>query len=116
VDNELTTRVYQAAKAGLNLYRHEVSDTIRDGVAIGPREVEMAACGLFFLRDSRPESDEVFPMLPTFASPEDAAEQLKWWLAHDAERELAAAQAREAIRDRTFAANVTRLLALLDEL
>lgn len=116
VDNELTTRVYQAAKAGMNLYRAETSDQVKAGWAMGPREVEMAACGLFFLRDSRPESDEVFPMLPTFASPEDAAEQLRWWLAHDTEREQAASQARAAIRDRTFANNVTKLLSLLDEL
>ena len=41
-------------------------------VAMGPREIEMAACRLFFLRDPRPECDEVFPMLPAFDGPEDA--------------------------------------------
>lgn len=116
VENELTTRVYQSARAGMNLYRHEADDDVKTGIAMGPREVEMAACGLFFLRDPRPESDEILHMLPAFASPEDAAEQLRWWLAHDTEREKAAAQARAAIRDRTFEANVTRLLALLEEL
>ena len=74
----------------------------------------MAACGLFFLRDPRPESDEVFPMLPTFASPEDAGEQLRWWLAHDSEREAASAAALDAISDRTFDRNAKSLLRLLN--
>jgi spore maturation protein CgeB len=115
VDNALTTRVYRSAKMGLNLYRRE-ADAEFDGIAIGPREIEMAACGLFFLRDPRPESDELFPMLPTFASAEDAAEQLKWWLAHETEREEAALKARAAVRHRTFQANVKALLGMLDEL
>lgn len=118
VDNEITTAVYRSARAGLNLYRREVrgDETFDGGVAMGPREVEMAACGLFYLRDPRPEGDELLPMLPTFAGPEDAAEQLKWWLAHDTERERAAHQARAAIRPRTFGANVEHLLGILDGL
>lgn len=116
IDNELTARIYRSAKAGFNMYRREAEDDCKTGVAIGPREVEMAACGLFFLRDSRPESDELFPMLPTFSGPEDAAEQLRWWLEHDDERNEAALKARAAIRDRTFTSNATRLLKLLDEL
>lgn len=116
VDNELTTRVYQSAKVGMNLYRHEADDEIKTGVAMGPREVEMAACGLFFLRDPRPESDRVLGMLPSFTSPEDAAEQMRWWMGHPAERQEAASAARAAIRDRTFGVNVQRLLDLLDAL
>jgi hypothetical protein len=116
VDNALTTRIYKSAKVGLNMYRREDDDDTHEGWAAGPREIEMAACGLFFLRESRPESDELFPMLPTFASPEDAAEQLRWWLDHDIERGIAAIQARARIRDRTFAANLKKLLQALDEL
>ena len=33
-------------------------------------------------------------MLPTFASPEDASEQLKWWIENDVQREAAARQAQ----------------------
>ena len=73
LDNEKTVRVYNSAKAGLNFYRREALETDNaDGVAMGPREVEMAASGLFFLRDSRPEGDALLPSLPVFASPEDA--------------------------------------------
>jgi spore maturation protein CgeB len=116
VDNELTTRVYQSARAGMNLYRHEKDDAIQEGVAMGPREIEMAACGLPFLRDPRPESDEVLGMLPTFTCPEDAAEQLKWLLAHDSVREKLGQEARAAVRDRTFTRNAKHLLKLLDAL
>ena len=117
VDNELTIRVYRSAKVGLNMYRRESADqSDHVGVACGPREIEMAACGLPFLRESRPESDELFPMLPTFSDPEDAADQLRWLLAHDAEREEMAMAARAAVRNRTFQHNVEALLAALDEL
>jgi hypothetical protein len=111
VDNEQAVSLYQNAKAGINLYRRESEDEHSgEGWAIGPREVEMAACGLFYLRDSRPEGDELFPMLPTFDSPQDATEKLRWWLAHDSARERAAHDARLAIADRTFNANAKRLL------
>jgi spore maturation protein CgeB len=126
VDNELTTAVYRSAKVGLNIYRREAGRDITDAaekakaalgpVACGPREIEMAACGLFYLRDPGPESDELFPMLPTFAGPEDAAEQLRWYLAHESVREEMAQKARAAVRPRTFQANVQRLLGLLDGL
>lgn len=117
VDNEQTAELYRNARMGLNLYRVESEeDWGGQGLAMGPREVEMAACGLPFLRDPRPEGDEVLRMLPRFSGPEDASEQLRWWLAHDREREKIAAQAREAIADRTFADSARRLLTTLDRL
>ena len=83
---------------------------------MGPREVEMAACGLPFVRDPRPESDEVFPMLPSFDGPEDAGEKIRWMLSHEREREKLAIMAREAIADRTFTNSARRLLKLLEDL
>jgi hypothetical protein len=117
VDNEQTAGLYRHARSGINFYRRESEpehehDT---ALAMGPREVEMAACGLFYLRDPREEGDRVLPMLPTFSSPADASEQLRWWLAHDREREMAASAARVAIADRTFASNAKRLLTLLEK-
>ena len=114
-DNEDTVGLYRAAKTGLNLYRREAErPELSEGWAMGPREVEMAACGLFFLRDPRGEGDEVLWMLPTFDGPEDASEQLRWWLAHDSQREAAATQARAAVADRTFDNHAARLLRLLE--
>lgn len=116
LDNTDTARIYRSAKVGMNLYRREAERPEQiHGMAMGPREVEMAACGLFFLRDSRLEGDTVMPTLPTFTEPGDASEQLRWWLAHDTEREAAADKAREAIADRTFDSHAAALLRLLDQ-
>jgi glycosyltransferase involved in cell wall biosynthesis len=115
-DNEETAEIYRSARAGINFYRRESEPGhAGEGWAVGPREIEMAASGLFFLRDPRPEGDELFPSLPTFDGPEDAGEKLRWWLAHDSQREKAAAAARAAVADRTFDANARRLLQLLDK-
>lgn len=117
VDNETTALIYRSARAGINFYRRESEDEHSgEGWAVGPREVEMAACGLWFTRDPRGESDELFPMLPTFTGPEDAAEQVAWHIAHEAEREKAALAARAAIRDRTFLNSAKTLTQYLDEL
>jgi len=114
-DNEEAATLYQGGKIGLNLYRREIEDGgSSTGWAMGPREVEMAATGLFFLRDPRPEGDGLLPMLPTFDGPEDASSQLRWWLAHDDLRLDAASKAREAIADRTFTKHAAQLLRLLE--
>ena len=114
--NTESVRLYQSARAGVNLYRRETEEGgDAAGWAMSPREVEMAATGLFFLRDSRPEGDTIFPMLPTFTTAEDASDQLRWWLAHDDARLAAAAKARSAIMDRTFTNHAAALLRQLEE-
>lgn len=115
LDNTQAAAIYRSARAGLNLYRREAEQPgYEAGWAMSPREVEMSACGLFFLRDPRGEGDELLPMLPTFSGPQDASEQLRWWLGHDDERQAAAAKARAAVAERTFANNAAALLRLLD--
>jgi len=117
VDNTETAELYRHAKMGINLYRRESEDAYAgQGWAMGPREVEMAAIGLPFLRDARPEGDEVLHMLPRFTDPEDASEILHWYITHEAERGKIAEQAREAVADRTFEANARKLLRALDDL
>jgi spore maturation protein CgeB len=115
VDNADTAEIYRQSRTSLNFYRRESEDDhAGQGWAMGPREVELAACGTWFTRDPRPESDELFPMLPSFTSPEEASDQIRWALAHPDEREKAAGRAREAVAGRTFEANAKRLLQLLD--
>lgn len=115
IDNYVTARAYRQAKIGMNLYRRESNaPELSAGWAMGPREVEMAASGLFFLRDPRGEGDEILDMLPTFTCPEEASELLDFWLKKDDKRESHAVLAREAIADRTFANHATRLLRQLD--
>lgn len=114
--NEETAAIYRSTRAGINFYRRESEDAhAGEGWAAGPREVELAACGTFFLRDPRGEGDELFPMLPTFDGPGDASEKLRWWLTRDGQREKAATGARAAIAGRTFESNARRLLQLLDK-
>jgi hypothetical protein len=114
LDNASTADVYRSARAGINFYRREAqSPDLVDGWAMGPREVEMAACGLFFLRDPRGEGDETLWMLPTFESPAEAGELLRWYLANDGERTKLATAARDAIADRTFTHFAAALLRLI---
>lgn len=115
LDNEQTADVYRSAKAGINFYRreHDEADTPQ-GWAMGPREIEMAASGLWFLRDRRGESDQVLGMLPSFDGPQDASQKLRWWLERPLYRAEAARKAREAIADRTFDQHARKLLAMLD--
>jgi hypothetical protein len=115
IDNADTAALYRQAKTGINFYRREAEDAHKgEGWAIGPREIEMAACGLWFARDGRPESDQLFPMLPAFTDAREAGELIRWALIADGQREKAAAAAREAIADRTFENNARKLLAMLD--
>lgn len=115
VDNTQTASIYRHSRMGLNLYRLESEEEWGGrGWAMGPREIEMAACGLPFLRDTRPEGDDILHMLPTFRNPVEASEKLRWWLKHDREREKIAEQAREAIADRTFVNSAKRLVQRLD--
>lgn len=117
VDNEETARMYRLARCGINFYRRESEDKHQgEGWAMGPREVEMAACGLFFLRDPRAESDEVFgATLPAFHSPEEASELLHFWVKQDTRREYAVERAYNAIADRTFDNHARKALTLMED-
>ena len=117
VDNEQAVRLYQNTKTSLNYYRRETEDGGSwQGWAMGPREVELAATGTWFTRDPRSEGDQVLSMLPVFASPEEASEQIRWALRNNLSRQLAAERARQAVQDRTFVNNARRLLTILDSL
>ena len=114
LDNDQAAQVYRSATTSLNLYRREADrPELQAGWAMSPREVEMAACGLWYARDPRPEGDELLP-LPTFTSPDEATDLVRWFHAHDGPRQAMADAAREAIQDRTFTSAAKRLLELLD--
>ncbi len=117
LDNSGTVEFYRGTKMSANLYRREADQPeLEAGWAMGPREVELAACGTPFLRDPRPESDEVLWMLPSFDGPGDFEEKLRWHLQRpDVLRDLAA-QARAAVADRTFLASAKGLLKAVERL
>ena len=115
MDNAEAVKAYQGTLASFNLYRCETSTEHddADGWSVGPREIEMAACGTWFARQSRPEGDELFPMLPTFTTPAELGWLLRWAIDHPEERAELAAAARAAVADRTFDAHAVRLLGLI---
>lgn len=117
LDNVDVPPLYWQSKVGLNIYRRESERAdLADGWAMGPREIEMAACGLFHITEERGENRRVLPMLPTFTSPEDAAEQIRWWARHPALRDRVAEQARSAIGAWTFRNRAAQVLQFIDEL
>lgn len=112
--NEEAVDLYRSAKLTFNLYRSEANlPSLSDGWSLGPREVEVAAVGTMCLRQPRGEGDEVFPMLPTFTTPDELGELCRWWATHDNERTEAAAAAREAVAGWTFDRRAEQLLELL---
>lgn len=114
VDNQETADTYRRSRLGINFYRRESEKAhTGEGWAIGPREVEMAACGIPWIRDARGESDELFPFLPTFSTPAEAADLLRWYLADEDRRGALGWKARNAIRDRTF---INHANMLMDEM
>lgn len=111
VDNQETADTYRRSRLGINFYRREGEKIHKgEGWAMGPREVELAACGVPFLRDSRPESDELFPFLPTFENAGDAAQWVRWYLDNPGDAVRLGMKARMAIADRTFDNHATMLL------
>lgn len=116
LDNEDAAAIYRSTAVGINLYRREANrPELSAGWSMGPRELELAACGAFFLRDPRGEGDEVLRMLPTFTSPEEASALLRWYLDRPDQRAELARGALEAVQDRTFDTNAARLLRLMEK-
>jgi len=111
IDNHQAADLYRSSITSANLYRKEaMDDNDIEGWAIGPREVELAACGTYFAREPRAEGDELFPMLPTFTEPGELSDIVRWALDHPDERFAAAQAARAAVAGRTFENNAAALL------
>lgn len=114
-DNAETADLYRGAKLAANLYRREAErPELSYGWAMGPREVELAAIGTPFLRDRRPEGDQLFPFLPTFDTPGELEELIRWHLSRPEVLADLGQRAREAVHPRTFANSAARMLRLLD--
>lgn len=116
VDNAEVAGIYRNTKVGINFYRREAEKGHEgEGWAIGPREVEMAACGLPWLRDARGESDELFPFLPTYDGPEGAANLLRWHLENPDVSATLGMKAFTAIEDRTFDNHARMLMTEMEQ-
>lgn len=109
-----TVELYSSTQVAFNIYRTEAQHPdLAQGWAMGPREVELAACETFYLTQARGENRAVLPMIPTFTDAADLSEKIRYWLPRESERAQIAADAHGAIADRTFANHAGQLLARL---
>lgn len=114
-DNARAVEIYRSTLASVNIYRREAErPALAAGWSMGPREVEMAACGTFYLTEARGENRSVLPMVPSFDGPGDFDEKLRWFLAHGDQRRSIADQARTAVAGRTFTAHAAQVLRRLE--
>ncbi len=120
VENTFTARIYRGAAIGINLHREERwanNDAMMidsgEAYSMGPRGVELAACGTFQISDPRQEIIDVFgDSVPIHHSPDELGDLIRKYLADPAERRRLAVLQREAIKERTFENNVRRALEL----
>ena len=117
--NEVTAQLYRQAKIGLNLHRTSIGygrkvEHVKGAESMNPRCYELAATGTFFISDGRAEVREVFgDAVPTFDTPQQLEELIRYWLAHDEERRLVAASLPELVRSHTFDNRVETILDVL---
>lgn len=112
IENAENAMWYRSTDIALNHHRVWMGDfqvnegTLPPGVAwsINPRAYEIAACGAFQLcDDQRPELEEVFgDSVATYSSKATMLDKIRYYLAHDAEREQMAAMAHERVKDCAF--------------
>lgn len=114
MDNVDALDLYRSSKLSLNLYRKEASAGVSDGIGMGPREVELAASETFFIREPRPESDDLLGFLPSFTDAAELGDLCRWWVHDDRtdERRALARAARLAVADRSYPNLARRLLSL----
>ena len=120
IENAETAEWYRNTKVALNHHRVWMGDmkadegTLPDGVAwsINPRAFEIAACGAFQLcDDKRPELAEVFgDSVATYANKEDLLDKIRYYLAHDDEREQMATRAEELVASCAFVDRAREIL------
>lgn len=119
VPNDVTAALYRRAKVGLNLHRTSVTygrvvPHIEDAESMGPRCYELAATGCFFATDYRAEVADVFgTTVPVFHSPQELEETIRYYLAHDDERQAIADSLPGMVTSHTFDDRVAEMLSVL---
>lgn len=121
IDNAKAAALYRRATIGLNLHRTSMdwsrhSRKIEYAESLNPRAYELAACGVFTVSDHRAEVGEVFGRLvPTFETPAELERTIRYYLAHDDERQAMAAQLPRAVAGHTFAVRALQITADLEQ-
>ena len=116
VDNTLAQQMYQGAAINLNLYRTSKGfgrhvERVTDAESLNPRALELAAGGCFHISDYRREVGEVFgDAVPTFTTPKELEEHIRFYLAHPSERQRIAATLPRSVEGYTFQERAKQLL------
>lgn len=98
IRNEDTAQLYRNSKICLNFHRGSTT-----GRSMGPRAVEIAACGAFQLSDPREELLQVFEQsVPTFETPDDLSAAIRHFLADPLARTTLAKEAHSRVGAHTF--------------
>lgn len=107
--NSELAKHYAGSKIGLSWHRTTADyfkGTVigQDAYSLGPRALEIPACGGFMLCDpTRPELYDVYgDSVPTFDSPQVLLRQVRYWLAHEDERKGLASAQRQAVTPCSF--------------
>lgn len=109
IKNDAAPDYYASAKICLNIFRR--SDVAE---SLNPRVYELAACKAFQLTDHRAELDEIFDNgVATFEAPEELEDRIRYWLAHENERQEYVEKAYAAVQPHTFDDRVTTLMSTL---
>ena len=119
--NMEVARHYRGTKIALNHHRtttmHGSGGHITRAESMGPRAYEIAACGAFQLMDdSRQEARDVFGnSLATYRAgdADDLARQMRYYLAHDAERIELAAQQHDRVQGHSWVERAAQILEVL---
>jgi spore maturation protein CgeB len=122
VPNASAAQLYQRARINLNLHRTSKGVTanaethIDHAESLNPRVFELAACGAFFVTDSRAELIDIFGagVIPTFETPEELSEQLARFKDDEKARRLIAGAAHECIKPHAWTARAETVLATLN--
>lgn len=114
IDNEHTPALYCGAKVNLNMHRR--SDV---AYSVGPRVIELAACGAYQLTDYRLELDDLFPSvggelwIDTFETSFELSERIRFALANPEWRRIMAEKQRAAVVSETFDHRLVEIFRVL---
>jgi glycosyltransferase involved in cell wall biosynthesis len=119
VDNATAAALYRRAKVGLNLYRTSRGfgvgvEHIPHAESLSPRAVELAACGVFHLSESRAEVWETFgPHVPFFRDAAGLEDHLRRFLAWPEMRARLARELPARVEHLTFDRQAPQLVSTL---
>lgn len=119
IPNTRAALLYRRAAINLNLFRGSEkfradSVQIPGGESANIRCYELAAMGAFFLTDNRPELADLFGgAVPTFDTPEQAAQLIRHYLGRPDEREQVVREVLQSIEPHSYVTRAAQVVAEL---